>query len=153
MIDGYSIEQIYNADECGLIYFSLPTSSYATPEKTCLYGWKEKKNRSTLLTCSNASGGHKLPLVFVHKYRNPRCFKGVKKEELPVYYSHSKDAWMTAEIFETWFHSQFVPKVRSYLKLKNLPPKAILFVDNCSAHPDEDLLKSDDGLIVTERHV
>jgi hypothetical protein len=43
LIDGHSSEQIYNADECGLVYFSLPTKSYTTPEETCLYGRKEKK--------------------------------------------------------------------------------------------------------------
>lgn len=41
----------------------------------------------------------------------------------------------------------FVPCVQQDLKLKNLPPKAILVLDNAPAHPEESLLRSDDGNI------
>lgn len=39
-------------------------------------------------------------------------------------------------------------KVRKYSEANNLPPKAILLLDNCSAHSSKDPLCSDDGLIV-----
>ena len=84
MINGYSEEQIYNCDESGLIYFSLPTSTYATPEEEKVKGWKQAKDRITFMPCYNATGNHKLPLVVVHKYKNPRCFKVIKKDDLPV---------------------------------------------------------------------
>ena len=81
IIASYSEEKIYNCDESGLIYFSLPTSTYVTPEEERVKGWKKAKDRITFMPCYNAIGSHKLPLVFVHKYENPRCFKGIKKSD------------------------------------------------------------------------
>ena len=42
---------------------------------------------------------------------------------------------MTQEIMENWFHTEFVPKVKLFLKSINQEEKAILFMDNCAAHP------------------
>ena len=41
---------------------------------------------------------------------------------------------MTQEIFEKWFHNEFVPKVRAYLQSIHQEEKAILLIDNCPAH-------------------
>ena len=53
---------------------------------------------------------------------------------------------MVQDIFERWFHQQFVPQVQVFLQSVNKEPKAILFYDNCSAHPQE--LVSDCGNII-----
>ena len=79
IIAGYSVDQIYNADETGLIYFSLPTKTYTTPDENKIKGWKKSKDRVTLMLCSNASEKHKLPMVFIHKYENPHCSKELQK--------------------------------------------------------------------------
>ena len=84
IVAGHSMNQIYNADETGLVYFSLPTTTYVTPEEDKIKCWKKSKDRVTLMPCANASGRHKLPLVFIHKYQNPHCFKGIAKKDLPV---------------------------------------------------------------------
>lgn len=39
-------------------------------------------------------------------------------------------------------------KVRRFSEQNNLPPKAILLLDDCSAHEPKETLRSDDGLIV-----
>lgn len=65
---------------------------------------------------------------------------------LPVNYYAQKSAWMTQQIFTEWFKTVFVPHVQRDLKSKNLPPKAILVLDNAPAHPDNNL-QSDDGNI------
>ncbi len=156
LIKDYVKEQIYNADETGLNYIGLPQTTLAHYDES-VSGFKVSKNRVTLMTCANATGDHKLPLVFIHKYKTPRCFTTINafgqkqtldKSSLPVYYTTSTNAWMDMEIFEDWFHHQFVPKTRAYLRSKNLEEKAILFLDNCPAHPDE--LESDDGKIKCE---
>ena len=53
---------------------------------------------------------------------------------------------MTQEIIEDWFYTEFVPKVRSYLKSISQKEKAILFMDNCAAHPLD--LESDCKMII-----
>ena len=68
IIAGYSPDQIYNADQTGLIYFSLSTKTFTTPDENKIKGWKKSKDRVTLMSYSNASGKHKLPMVFIHKY-------------------------------------------------------------------------------------
>jgi len=42
---------------------------------------------------------------------------------------------MRVEIFKEWFRKEFCPEVTKALQEKGLPPKAILMLDNCKAHP------------------
>lgn len=66
---------------------------------------------------------------------------------LPVLYSAQKSAWMDSSTFHEWFHMNFVPFVREKLSSLGLEQKAVLLLDNCSAHPDASQLISDDGKI------
>ena len=50
-------------------------------------------------------------------------------------YTHSASAWMTATIFEEWFHKDFAQLVRHHLRRAGLKEKAVLLLDNCPAHP------------------
>ena len=50
-------------------------------------------------------------------------------------------------LFLDWFQKQFVPVVREHLLNVNLPPKALLLLDNCPGHPSAEELRSDDGNI------
>ena len=53
-------------------------------------------------------------------------------------YKSQKNAWMNLEIFPEWFKKDFVPAIKSHQRPQNFrSPKALLFIDNCSAHPDE----------------
>lgn len=98
-----------------------------------------------MLCCANASGTHKLRLAVIGKSKNPRAFKNVKT--LPVDYYNQKAAWMDRVIFKKWFFDKFIPQVKTYLQENNLPPKAVLLLDNAPSHPDVEQLKSADGNI------
>ena len=54
---------------------------------------------------------------------------------------------LTPEIFTDWFYSTFVPQVRESLAARDLPPKAVLILDNSLYHPDH--LSDTDGNIKT----
>lgn len=143
-----SRDQVYNADETGLNYKALPNKTLAGVTEKYAPGFKMQKQRITLMVCANASGNHRLPLLAVHTAKKPRCFKGLNMDTLPVNYYNQKSAWMNQEIFRDWFHKVFVPSVRDDLLKKNLPPKAVLVLDNAPSHPSqEDALESEDGLI------
>ena len=61
-------------------------------------------------------------------------------------YKSQRNAWMNSEIFAEWFKKDFVPAVKSHQRSQNIrSPKALLLIDNCSAHPDE--LSSRDGSV------
>lgn len=109
-------------------------------------GRKISKERITFLTCTNGTGTHKLQLLVIGKSKNPRCFKGFKN---PINYANSKTAWMTASIFKNWFEKNFVPEVKKFQRDNNLPPKALLLLDNAPCHPPASELVSNDGSICT----
>lgn len=139
-------EQVYNCDETGLNWKALPDKTLATMSEKSAPGFKMQKDRITVMVCSNASGSHKLPLFVLGKSKNPRAFKNLNMNALPVNYSSQKNAWMSQDIFITWFHNIFVPSVRSHLEKIGLPSEAMLFMDNAPTHPNSQL-KSDCGKI------
>ena len=69
---------------------------------------------------------------------------------LPVKYTNQSNAWMTTEQFYEWFHHDFVPYVQEQLRSQGEEPKAVLVLDNCSAHPNpEDLISDDRAVFAT----
>ncbi|XP_046434417.1 tigger transposable element-derived protein 2-like [Neodiprion fabricii] len=98
-IQGLSLDEVFNYDESPLNYKMLPSSTLTAASEAGAFGIKGKKERVTIMACSNASGTLKLPLVLIE-----------------------------------WFEDAFVPAVSKFLAEKGLE-KAVLFVDNCAAHP------------------
>ena len=94
-----TLEQLYNCDETGLQYRMLPDKTLACRHEKGAAGMKKQKDRVTLMACSNTTGKHKLPLVCIGKSRNPRCFKNINKDALPVRYYAQRSAWMDCSIF------------------------------------------------------
>ncbi len=88
-----------------------------------------------MLGCANAAGTCKLPLAFIHKSKKPRCFKKMDMTKLPFF---TKKAWMTATIFEEWFHNFFVPFVKKFCVDNGIEYNILLLVDNAPAHPSTD---------------
>jgi hypothetical protein len=143
--EGYSKDQIYNADETGVNFKMLPKKSLASATETSAPGHKMKKERITVLFASNASGTHRLPPMCIGKSMKPRALKNIAPNALPVFYRAQKSAWMSSDLFEEWFLKQFVPQVEKFLAEKGLPKKAILLIDNAPTHPSE--LKSGDIVV------
>jgi hypothetical protein len=93
---GYSEEDIYNADETGVFYNTTPDSTFKFKGEKC-EGGKMSKNRITVLMCVNMTGTDKKRLFVTGKSQTPCCFKNVQK--LPVEYAANKKAWMTSIFF------------------------------------------------------
>ncbi|XP_062534755.1 jerky protein homolog-like [Armigeres subalbatus] len=142
-----SPSQIYNADESALFLKLLPNRTIALQDEDIAAGRKVIKNRCTFMPCANSDGTHKLPLMFLGTAENPRCLPR-DKSQLPVYYKHSKKAWTNRSLFNEWFHTQFVPLVQAFSIQQGIEPKALLLLDNCTAHHEgSKALESEDGLI------
>lgn len=95
-----------------------------------MYWRKMAKERITFLVTANMDGSVKEKLLVIGKFRNPRCFKNVKR--LPVNYEANRRAWMTSDVFE-----KFLCSWNS--KLISTNKKFFLLLDNCPAHPKVDL--------------
>ena len=125
----------------------MPKTTLASLNENKASGFKVSKERATVLLCVNSTGSHKLIPLFIGKYKNPRIFKNCKLH-LPLIYKSNLSSWMTKTIFEEWFHKSFVPSVQEHLRSLNLPPKALLLLDNAPAHCKN--MISNDGQIKTK---
>ncbi|GBL81416.1 Tigger transposable element-derived protein 4 [Araneus ventricosus] len=91
LLQEYSPDNIFNADETGLFFRELPDKTAVFQGETC-HGGKQSKERVTLLLATNMSGTEELTQLVIGKSRNPRCFKGIKS--FPLLYKANKKAWM-----------------------------------------------------------
>ena len=144
---GLSREQVFNADESGLYWKLMPSKTLVTSREKEAKALKQPKDKVTIMACANASGSIKLPLVFIHKYANPRCFKNIDKKTFLCSISIKEMPWMDSSIFNDWFHNSFFPFCRKALIEKGFPQKAILLLDKAPSHPDVNDLTSEDGQI------
>lgn len=143
---GLKLDEIYNADESALFFKMLPSRSVVLGSEAKVSGHKACKDRFTFMPCCNATGTHKLKLQIIGKSLMPRCFG--KKYPANIVYQSSKKAWQTRQLFQTWFHEHFVVSVRKFAcEKRKSEAKALLILDNCSAHNQTDTLCSDDELI------
>ena len=145
--EGYTRDQIFNADETGLWWRMTPSHSLNSGATIRAANFKKAKDRITLLACANATGSHRLPLVFINKSAKPRCFKHMDMNNLPVHYYSQKKSWMDCSIFSNWFHQRFVPSVSKFCSENGLEKKALLLLDNAPSHPSSATMQSDDGKI------
>ena len=79
-------------------------------------GTKTAKDRMTINACANVYGTIKLLLLLIGKAKNPRCFRNLNKNALPVVYRNQANAWVNTEIFKDWFASCFVPETKRRLR-------------------------------------
>ena len=69
--EGYTRDDVYNADEMGLNWKSLPKKSLASRRESAAPGFKVSKERVTVMVCANASGTHRQPLLVIGKSTKP----------------------------------------------------------------------------------
>ena len=95
-------------------------------------GGKNSKIRLTGLAAANMCG-EKIPIFVIGKSNKLRCFKWIKST--PCRYRAQNKNWMDSKLFEKWVREQdrkFVLEGR----------KVVLVIDNCTAHPNIENLKS-----------
>ena len=128
---------VINFDEAGIQYKSIPTRGIIDI-KLEIKAKKPIKSRFTCMFGTTASG-HKFKPLVIGKSNNPRCFSNIRKEDLPCYYYCSDSAWMTQDIFYDWFTNGFQQEVNA---LYGHDQQIYVLLDNCRAHPPQDMLDS-----------
>ena len=129
VVEGYTIEDQFNADETAVFYQQLPRKSLVFKGES-YKGGKFPKERLSIMLCCSASGEKLKPLVFGNAAR-PRAFKqnSVTPDNLPVTWKHNKKVWMTMAVFEDWlnqFNETMEKRREGSFSLLTVPP-AILF--------------------------
>ena len=125
LVRDYEPKDIFNADELGFFWRLQPNKTYLNRDEKCKLG-KESKERITFLVCASMMG-EKYELVVIGKSESPRNINEINK--LPLMYDFNKTAWMTADIFHKFLKNLNIEMIKQKRKI-------LLFVDNCSAHPD-----------------
>ncbi|GES83583.1 tigger transposable element-derived protein 6-like [Rhizophagus clarus] len=129
ILQDYTLDNIFNADEIGLHFRMTSNQTLASAPAS---GTKRDKTRITVLIATNANGTQKLKPLVIGSSKNPRCLHRVNKNSLPcTYYANSK-AWMRNDIFGEWL--EYINN-----KFQTQNRKIILLIDNASSHfnPDE----------------
>ncbi|XP_054709506.1 jerky protein homolog-like [Uloborus diversus] len=139
----YEEEFIYNADETGLFWRSLPRKTLASGFEKSASGTKLNKERIIVLNCANATGNHRIPLFVIGHSKKPRCFNNWKN--LPVIYTSQRKAWMTSEGFIDWYDHTFIPKVKTHQEDMKKEGRVLLLLDNAPSHPCADTLERENG--------
>jgi hypothetical protein len=126
----YEVENIFNMDETGVFYKSIPSRTYLMPGecKKTARGTKQMKakDRLTVILCANATGTFKISPVVIGTAKRPRCF--VRNPPQLPYFSQ-KSAWDDTKTFERWWHEIFLKEVRVWTS----SPVALL-LDGFSGH-------------------
>ena len=120
------MQDIWNMDETGCFYRTVPHKSLSEKAKKCK-GGKKSKERLTVASFVSATGERRKPVV-IGKYANPRCLKNINKDDLPCQYLNQQKAWMTSDILHkllSQLNSSFMARNRSIL----------LFIDSAGCHP------------------
>ena len=97
--------------------------------------FEEQKHRITLITCTNATGRHKLPLARIGKAAKLRCFR---VNSSPIPYNNQPNAWNDRKLTKWWFRDIFLPEVR-----KRTSREVVLLADNFGSHDIDDLVVQD----------
>jgi hypothetical protein len=87
----------WNFDESGLFAFAPPDRGLAFKQTS---GKKRSKFRITVAFACNANGSEKMPVFYIGKLKQPRCFNKASPDSRGFYYRNNKKAWMTSHLFE-----------------------------------------------------
>uniref|UniRef100_A0A8C4S6C2 HTH psq-type domain-containing protein n=1 Tax=Erpetoichthys calabaricus TaxID=27687 RepID=A0A8C4S6C2_ERPCA len=132
IVQDYSPDDVFNADETGLFFKCIPDKTMTFKGEPCHSG-KKSKERLTLLLGASMSGLEKLPTLLIGKSVKPRCFKNVQL--LPMHYKANKKAWMTSDLFSKWLKKVDAAMVQKKRRI-------ILFINNCTAHNHIPVMKA-----------
>ena len=129
LMDGYEHKDIFNVDETGYFYRSLPDRTLATKRDECKGGKLAKDRVTVVLTCSMT--GEKLKPLIIGKSARPRCIRAGDIERLRCHYKSSPKAWMTRSLFR-----EYLQELNMQMRTSNR--RILLFLDNAPVHFGED---------------
>ena len=96
--------QIYNADETGISWRSMPKNTQISRGEEHATGKKSSKEKLSLLVGSNATAEHWLKIAVVGKSKKPWAFVGLNIErDQPVISYHSRKLGSTPQFFPIGF--------------------------------------------------
>ena len=130
--DALTREQVFICGELNIDYKNLPTRESIIQQfkekDFCKNNFKKKSEidseQLSIMFCSNTTGTLRLPLMVTGNSTI------TSDEELPVYYKYRDKELIEEQAFEEWQREKGIPRVRIFLKRKNLSPMALMIVSH-----------------------
>ena len=124
LIEGYSMENIWNIDKSDNCFKTLP-------DKGLIEKGKQVKGGKTVAFFVNATGEKVDQPIVIWKSKLPRCFMKLQDLSRPanVHYFSNPKSWTISEVMEAVL-------ARFNRKLEFEDRKVILFLDNATCHPE-----------------
>uniref|UniRef100_H3B915 DDE-1 domain-containing protein n=1 Tax=Latimeria chalumnae TaxID=7897 RepID=H3B915_LATCH len=137
------LKHLYNADELGIFWKSLPTNTQRRQNEAEAKDRKAAQERLSALFCANTSGSQRLKLAVMGKSKK-LC---VLKDYINIFPVHYPEVciWFDSHIFRQWFKEDFVPPGCCHLNSTGLETKTLLLANSSPAHSNDGTLESDDG--------
>ncbi|XP_068210919.1 titin homolog [Palaemon carinicauda] len=139
---GYDHRQVFSCSETGLFWKRMPFRTYIHKRAKRTLGFKEWKDRLSVVLCGNAAG-HMIKPGVVYRMKNPCALKDKYKWTLPVFWQQNAKAELTASLFKQWFRGCFVPEVKLYLEKEGLPFNVLLVIGNAPSHPQDIIIENE----------
>ncbi|GES72569.1 tigger transposable element-derived protein 6-like [Rhizophagus clarus] len=115
ILQDYTLDNIFDADETGLFFRMAPNQTLASAPTP---GTKLDKTRITVLLATNAIGIQKLKSLVIGSSKNPKCLHQVNRNFLSCTYHANSKAWMRNNIFGEWLEVHFLPlNITAHLQL------------------------------------
>lgn len=133
-------DQVFICSEAFLCYKLLPTKIFGSGNEIKTE-FPNMGDRISIVTCCNATGTLKLPLIVISKDEEELDHNADLKMQY-VSYKSQKLAWMDNDIFRDWFLDEFVPAVSRFLEERSLPQKAVLILDDHTVLLDEHIFQA-----------
>ncbi|GET03376.1 tigger transposable element-derived protein 6-like [Rhizophagus clarus] len=129
ILQDYTLDNIFNANETGLFFRMAPNQTLTSAPTP---GTKLDKTRITVLLATNAIGTQKLKPLVIGSSKNPKCLHQVNRNFLSCTYHANSKAWMRNNIFGEWLEY-----MNNKFRVQNR--KILLLIENASSHfnPDE----------------
>lgn len=127
-------QQVFIADEVDLYWNRIPYNLDPL-SKELVKKDKCRKDRSTLLLSTNASGCCKLKPMLVCRGNTLRFCANLDMDSLPVYFRSNPKIWVDKHLFKDWLTNCFVPEVEKYCHENVIPFNILLVIDTAPGHP------------------
>jgi hypothetical protein len=143
LVTGVPAHFVFNMDEMG-----HQDAADAKPRKCVVpignqgkeinYAVSRQGKRITLIACVAADGSYLRPCVIIPRvtFENELGQAGWTPEKLEIY--SQKHSYIDSDIFHDWCKDTLIPEVKARRIKYNYDGEAILLLDNCSPHRDQE---------------
>ncbi|XP_033299463.1 jerky protein homolog-like [Bombus bifarius] len=147
LCEGYSLDNIYNADNTGILWRVLPEKTSIFDRQRTPTSKRRMKEKVTAFLCTNVTGSHMLPILIIGELNSSRRNRDYYSNDLSVMYRANTKGLLDSKIFNEWFDECFLKSVTERQMKTGRREKTLLLLDNASSSHESGLVNTTDELV------